>query len=315
MKFLKEAIDREEVDDILNTLFITLMITKNCNFKCDYCDVVDFEEKHRFITFDEFEAVLNFIDYQKPRPNLVFRFFGGEPTIHPQFIEMCHAVKERFEGRMNVDITVTTNLSKPYRYIESIPKFVTVAASLHTDWISNYDDWFSKVIRLNTKGMLHHVLLMLKEDNHDIIKDLYTRYNPILPVVIAPIDQYLVTPEYKKFKEEFPCEVDDSEYEAFFGTRDSKTLMCSSGLFIDEDGGLFTCWSKFEKKHNVFENPRYRHPQFHLCRQYGEHCDKEVPRCSLTYYMENFSNKEDKTFTKEELEEYNNKKILFRCNG
>ena len=84
----------------------------------------------------------------------------------------------------------------------------------------------------------------------NIIKDLYTRYSPILPVVIVPIDRYLVTPEYQKFKEEFPCEVDDSEYEALLGKEDKtgKTLMCSSGIFIDENGWLFHCWVKQQKK-------------------------------------------------------------------
>lgn len=317
MKYLKEIVDEIEVQDILNTMFITLMITENCNFRCEYCDVVDFDKEHRFIEMDDLYKVLRFIDIQHPRPNLVFRFFGGEPTLHPQFKEMVETVKNHFEGRRNLDILLTTNLSKPYTYFESIPDYVIVAPSLHTDWAKNYEDWFSKVTRMNDRGMLHHAILMLKDDNHDIIKDLYTRYSPILPVIIVPIDEYLCTPDYRNFKEEFDCEVDDSEYEAFFGKEDmvGSTLMCSSGLFIDENGNLFDCWVKKNSRINVFQNPEHVIPQFHLCGEYGIECDKEIIRCSLKYYMNNLLNYKTLEFTKEELKLYNRKKVLFRCNG
>ena len=307
----------EEVNDIINTMFVTLMITEDCNFRCEYCDVVDFEKKHRFIEMSELRKVLDFIDFQNPRPNLVFRFFGGEPTIHPQFKEMVEEVYNHFNGRRNLDILLTTNLSRDYIYYETMPRHVMTVPSLHTDWVSNYDNWFSKVIRLNDKGMLYHVILMLKDDNHDIIKDLYTRYSPILPIIIVPIDEYLVTPEYQKFKEEFPCEVDDSEYEALLGKEHmvGKTLMCSSGLFIDEDGWLFNCWVKQQKKFNVFKKPLIKVPQWNVCNDYCDDCDMEVVRCSMKYYLNNFAVPRKTEFTKEELERYNRKKVLFRCNG
>jgi organic radical activating enzyme len=317
MKYLKEVVDKAEISDIINTMFVTLMITEECNFRCDYCDVVNFQEKHRFIEMTDLYKVLDFIDYQNPRPNIVFRFFGGEPTIHPEFIKMCEEVKRHFDGRRNIDILLTTNLAKSYTYIERIPSYVTVVPSLHTDWVENYEDWFGKVIRLADKDMLHHVLLMLKDDNHDIIKDLYTRYNTILPIIIVPIDEYLGTPEYEQFKVDFPCEVDDSEYEAFLGKEDvmGTALMCSSGVFIDENGYLFDCWVKQNKRQNIFKNPHQRFPQWHVCNNYCSDCDMEVVRCSLKYYLANFSKPRKTEFTKDELELYNRKKVLFRCNG
>lgn len=317
MKFLKEAIDKGEVDDIINTMFVTLMVTENCNFRCEYCDVVDFDKPHRFIEWTDFLKTIDFIDFQNPRPNLVFRFFGGEPILHPKFVEMCHELRNHFQDRRNLDILLTTNLSKPYTEIERIPDFVTVVPSLHTDWVTNYDEWFTKVLRLHARGMLHHTLLMLKDDNHDIIKDLYIRYSSTVPIIIVPIDEYMHTPEYEQFKQEFPCEVDDSEYEAFFDKESvtNGTLMCSSGVFIDEDGNLFDCWVKQDKRINIFDDPLIKSPQFHLCRDYCDDCDMEVVRCSLRHYLTNFAKRRHEEFTKEELELYNRKKVLFRCNG
>jgi sulfatase maturation enzyme AslB (radical SAM superfamily) len=317
MKYLKEAINQGEMNDITNTMFITLMVTEHCNFQCEYCDVVDFQKVHRFIEWSDLLKTLDFIDFQHPRPNIVFRFFGGEPMLHPQFVEMCHEVKNHFEGRRNLDILLTTNLSKSYTECERIPDFMTVVPSLHTDWVVNCDDWFTKVLRLHTRGMLHHALLMLKDDNHEIIKDLYTRYHATVPIVVVPIDEYMHTEEYKQFKLDFPCELDDSEYEAFIGKEDmvGDSLMCSSGVFIDEDGYLFDCWVKQTRKANIFENPLSKSPQFHLCQNYCDDCDMEVVRCSLKHYLQNFCIPKKEEFTKEELELYNREKVLFRCNG
>jgi hypothetical protein len=158
---------------------------------------------------------------------------------------------------------------------------------------------------------------MLKDDNHDTIKDLYTRYSSIVPIIIVPIDEYMHTEEYKQFKLDFPCEVDDSEYEAFIGKENmvGDSLMCSSGVFINEDGYLFDCWVKQIKKENIFKNPLTKSPQFHLCQSYCDDCDMEVVRCSLKHYPKNFGITRREEFTKEELEMYNRRKVLFRCNG
>ena len=293
--------DKDEIDDIEKTLFVTVIPTQNCDLRCWYCDVVDFTHKHRYITTDDYYRIIDFIRAQNSH-NIVVRFYGGEPFIHPNIYNFFEITRNTLSDK-NLDILVTTNLMKSY---ENYDVDVVLAPSFHSDY-ADPNKWFDTCYKLKDK--IHHISLMLQDNNGDLIAELYDRHKDTLPVVIVPIDQYIPTDNYKKFKKSHPdMFIDDTEYVIFYGKETSYDhIMCSSGYIIDEDGELYYCWSRYDEPiMNVF-NELKSLPKWHICNKYCDDCDQEVIRSTIEHYTRNLK---DKQYNKNK-----NKKVLFRCNG
>lgn len=293
--------DENEINDIEKTLFVTVIPTQNCDLRCWYCDVVDFEREHRYITVEEYHKIIEFIKIQKSK-NVVVRFYGGEPFIHPEIQTFFDITRSELYDK-NLDILVTTNLMKPYEHYDVD---VILAPSFHSDW-ANVDEWFDKCYKL--KDRIHHISLMLQDDNHDLIADLYNKHKDNLPVVIVPIDQHIPSDEYKKFKIYHPeMFIDDAEYVIFYGDETKYThIMCSAGYIIDEDGELYYCWTRYDEPiMNVFTETKEL-SKWHICNRYCDDCDQEVIRSTIEYYIDNLKGKHYDT--------NKNRKVLFRCNG
>lgn len=326
MKFKDDKlINHEDIVDINNTMFVTLLITKLCNIQCWYCDVLTKKsKKSHFMNLSDIDKIIHFIDIQDQpkKPNICINFFGGEPTLNPHLFNMVYKIKEYFEDKRNVDILITTNLMKPIEYFKNLPKELTYAASFHSDWVKDPDEWFEKARYLNNNGQLYHVVLMLQMNNMDLIYDCYNK-NYDIPMIICPIDQIINDKNYIKYKDTFDNwdMFEDSEKELFYSRNKSdKFHMCSSGIIIDEYGDLYKCWPTINKAvTNVFENPDIKIPTWHLCDNYTSNCDMEVIRSSIRFYLDDIKNNmvtpTRGEYTLEELKKYKNRSILFRCNA
>ena len=60
-----------------------LWVTDKCNLSCDYCYVVD--NKSSNPTTEEVESRIAHAD---DLGSAIIAFMGGEPTLHPQFIDI-----------------------------------------------------------------------------------------------------------------------------------------------------------------------------------------------------------------------------------
>lgn len=80
-----------------------VVLTDKCNLKCPYCIASDYVNQHGpgFITKDAFLEIIKFI----AKTDSSIGFFGGEPTIHPQFLEFVDLAL----GTTNKGITIFTN--------------------------------------------------------------------------------------------------------------------------------------------------------------------------------------------------------------
>lgn len=327
MKFKDDRLmSDEDLIDISNTMFVTLLITKLCNIKCWYCDVLTGNsKKSRFMNLLDLDMIIHFIDIQDQpkKPNICINFFGGEPTLNPHLSNMVYKIKEYFEGKRNVDILITTNLIKPLEYFKSLPKELIYAASFHSDWVKDPDEWFKKARYLNDNKQLYHAVLMMQMNNMGLIYyQMHKNYD--IPSIICPIDQIINDIKYMEYKDAYDNwdMFEDSEKELFYGDRNKsdKFHMCSSGIIIDEYGDVYKCWPTINKPvTNVFENPDKTIPIWHPCNNYTSNCDMEVIRSSIRYYLDNIKNKmigpEGKEYTLKELKKYKNRSILFRCNA
>lgn len=70
---------------------VILKIIGNCNNNCRFCMVPMEEKKKRFMPFSEIKKE---IDNIKEKDTII-DFFGGEPTIHPQFFKALQYAKDK----------------------------------------------------------------------------------------------------------------------------------------------------------------------------------------------------------------------------
>lgn len=78
---------------------LLLRLMSRCNEKCLFCMVEEEIEKSVDVPYDQ---VVNEIDKQKP--GTLIEFFGGEPTIYPQFLELVE-----YSRTKGFDCTIASN--------------------------------------------------------------------------------------------------------------------------------------------------------------------------------------------------------------
>jgi radical SAM protein with 4Fe4S-binding SPASM domain len=71
------------------------MLTENCNYNCDFCIRKNISHKNTHISKEQIANVLNILHHEYP--NAILILTGGEPTIHPQFIEILNEAVSIFK--------------------------------------------------------------------------------------------------------------------------------------------------------------------------------------------------------------------------
>lgn len=121
-------------------------IGKRCNFACSYCvDYLhDYTSPHAPI-----ENMKKFVDiiYEKEKDNVLWSLTGGEPTIHPNFLELCQYIKNKGSRY----ISVTTNGSRTLEYFKELFLYVDgITQSFHFEFINDrVDEYIDKFIELD----------------------------------------------------------------------------------------------------------------------------------------------------------------------
>ena len=97
-----------------------LAISTVCNQNCPYCFTVDYLNKaggHReFLDIDGFEKSLSFLERSGIEE---IRLLGGEPTLHPQFIELIK--RARKTGKRMVIFSNGLMPEDALSYLETLP--------------------------------------------------------------------------------------------------------------------------------------------------------------------------------------------------
>lgn len=83
-----------------------IAIVNYCNLKCPYCFADDMIQEHMSsITIDDFRKILQFLS-RTPKNHV--GIIGGEPTLHPNFIEILKETN-KYCKECNTDATLFTN--------------------------------------------------------------------------------------------------------------------------------------------------------------------------------------------------------------
>ena len=79
---------------------VSVMLTDDCNFACDYCYET---KKPRRMSWDTMKSVLHWLDRENPKGrNVSISFFGGEPTLEWDLIvKTVNYARNNFKRRFN----------------------------------------------------------------------------------------------------------------------------------------------------------------------------------------------------------------------
>lgn len=123
-------------------------IGKRCNFNCSYCADYLHDYKSKHVPYENMKYLVDSI-YQKHGANVLWSFCGGEPTIHPKFMELCKYVNELG----CVHSSVTTNGSRTADYFCELLEYIdNITMSFHFEFMhTKLDDYIEKCIRIEDK--------------------------------------------------------------------------------------------------------------------------------------------------------------------
>lgn len=91
---------------------VTLRLSNNCNFQCEYCSYYDNSHKPNSIEFMK-EIINQIIKTYMNYTKIVYYFHGGEPTIYPHFIKLVEYIDHIHKSlNFSYKIEVQTNSTK-----------------------------------------------------------------------------------------------------------------------------------------------------------------------------------------------------------
>lgn len=138
-----------------NCNYIAVFLTLYCNMRCFYCINTHANNKKFFLNdFISGENWIKALNRLKLRPDLPITFQGGEPGLHPDFIQIINGVNQDFE------IDILTNLSfdierfasevNPCRLNRKAP-YPNIRVSYHPSEV-DLGQFIKKVLRLKKEG-------------------------------------------------------------------------------------------------------------------------------------------------------------------
>lgn len=120
-------------------------IGKRCNFNCSYCVeyLHDYTSPH--VPLENMIKLVDLI-YEKEGSNVLWSLTGGEPTIHPKFLDLCSYIKNKGSRY----ISVTTNGTRTLDYHKKLfEKVDGITQSFHFEFMEHrIDEYIDKFIKL-----------------------------------------------------------------------------------------------------------------------------------------------------------------------
>ena len=131
---------------------------RKCNYNCSYCWPSVHSNTEKFPDFDEVIRTIDIIiDNWSDGEEIRWNFGGGEPTMHPKFLEIIKYLKSR-----NQWVLVTTNGSRSTKFWKEAVQYInSINMSAHFESMDLYNGNEERFIE-NCKIIMEH---------HEIIDD------------------------------------------------------------------------------------------------------------------------------------------------
>lgn len=159
--------------DKKDTLLIDFAITFKCNYRCPYCDQGIDKTDYQSADNEVCDSIIDFV--KKYDKTIILQLVGGEPTIHPRFIDIVTTI-----AKSGNYFQTCTNFSKPIEYWEKLveilqDKLCRLQVSYHPTQIKDKQEFIQKLLRFNEikhKDTQFILASVLTETNYNDILDL-----------------------------------------------------------------------------------------------------------------------------------------------
>jgi len=184
----------------------TWMINRFCNFRCPYCTVPEEQRANPALLGNK--NIEPAVDFFNKTGEWYINLSGGEPFLHPKFIELCQRLTEKHFLLMN------SNLSSPkvYEFADKIdPKrVVNIVASLQLTELEKFNlknSFIEKIKYLKKKGFQVGCTLVMWPPFFNKIEEIYSEFEKH-GIRVYP-NSFYGTYEGKKYPESYT----DEQYE------------------------------------------------------------------------------------------------------
>lgn len=130
-------------------------IGKRCNYNCSYCGPELHDDTSPYMPVDVFKNTIDQINDARKGKRCKIAFTGGEPFVHPHFIDMLE-----YCNSLGIMCSVTTNSSLPMKkYEQAIPYLNYIVVSYHFE--SGYHEKIiDKIVAIHKLQKDMHVHIM-----------------------------------------------------------------------------------------------------------------------------------------------------------
>lgn len=138
------------------TFFVTWTLHNLCNFRCSYCPPNLNNGTTKNITLEKVKHFYSSLKNQVETKKFIFAFSGGEPTMHPEFIDII-----KFLSSQGCEICLTTNASRGIEWWKKAEPYVDhLVISYHPNW-TKYDKLKENIYFLTDTCWINLDLMMV----------------------------------------------------------------------------------------------------------------------------------------------------------
>ena len=206
MKFFRRYNDPQKID--CNDISLKLRLTNRCNQFCHYCPYRNNSES--FLKWEQLKKMLDFVEMLNNDYFYIY-LHGGEPTLHPDFIEFVHKLNGIL-ARKNVDyfIYFDTNLTMSVSTLNALfrnvdaPKF-KINCTYHIKQCLQFNDFLDKYLMLDRFRLQKQLNVMFQYDYYDALKDIcyklidFNHVNIVPKPILYEGEEHQYTAKQKEF--------------------------------------------------------------------------------------------------------------------
>jgi MoaA/NifB/PqqE/SkfB family radical SAM enzyme len=156
-------------------------ITSRCNYRCSYCKSYN-NKAPAFTPLDKLKSAVDKL-INLNREKLIITLSGGEPSIHPDYIEFISYLSDRLNDKGSV-LTIT-NLSRGSSFytefcdqVDNTHNNISFKASFHYEF-ANANKFIEGAKILSSKEFDTHLSIMAHPEHIDTVKEINKRLTDI----------------------------------------------------------------------------------------------------------------------------------------
>ncbi len=174
---------------------------RRCNYDCSYCWPSSHNKTDPWVPLSALKKVVDKIDEQHTG-KMQFNFAGGEPTLHPEFLELCSYIWARGH-HIHVQTNGTMNVIKA----RQLALVAEISISVHFEFV-NYEKLINNIRTILSSGGQLEIKMMVDATGKSFYAALdFKRYLEAVPfierarVIMSPLRDP-TTNELKKYSPE-----------------------------------------------------------------------------------------------------------------